>query len=166
MVIRARRDADLDEAATALVAVHAADSYPVEGVDDPRGWLSPKGLIQAWVAEADSRIVGHVAISQAQAEEAVSLYREQAHTEAQVGVLARLFVMPQARKRAVGERLVRAAVEYAHTNDLRLVLDVMTKDKAAIRLYERMGWQSIGDASHAYGEGQQMRAVCYVSPAE
>ncbi len=42
----------------------------------------------------------------------------------------------------------------------------MTKDKAAIRLYERMGWQSIGDASHAYGEGQQMRAVCYVSPAE
>ncbi|PBC64152.1 hypothetical protein BKI49_10730 [Streptomyces sp. Tue6028] len=46
-----------------------------------------------------------------------------------------------------------------------VVLDVMTKDKAAIRLYERWGMQRLGTARHALGEGQEIDAVCYVSPA-
>lgn len=41
----------------------------------------------------------------------------------------------------------------------------MTKDDAAIRLYERLGWQPIRTATHTFGDGQQTDAVCYVSPA-
>lgn len=81
-----------------------------------------------------------------------------------MAVLARLFVRSQARGHAIGERLMRAATDYAERHGLRLVLDVMTKDQAAIRLYERLGWQPLGETTHAFGDGQEIPAVCYVSP--
>jgi hypothetical protein len=37
--VRPRADADLPATAAALVEVHRSDGHPVEGVDDPRGWL-------------------------------------------------------------------------------------------------------------------------------
>ncbi len=55
-------------------------------------------------------------------------------------------------------------MEYAGNHGLRLVLDVMTKDRSAIRLYERLGWQQIGNIAHHFGEGQQIDALAYVSP--
>jgi ribosomal protein S18 acetylase RimI-like enzyme len=42
----------------------------------------------------------------------------------------------------------------------------MTKDTAAIRLYERLGWQHIGEVSHHFGADQQIPAVCYVWPGD
>ncbi|MFC8521088.1 GNAT family N-acetyltransferase [Streptomyces sp. NPDC057257] len=164
-IIRPRNDKDLPEASKALVEVHAVDGYPVEGVENPQAWLTPAGMLQAWVAEKDSEIVGHVTVSRPQGEVAVSLYLHQSHVaESQVAVLARLFVHPKARKDSLGRRLVQAATEYAKERNLRLVLDVMVKDAAAIRLYERLGWQSLGKATHAYGNGQETGAICYVSP--
>ncbi|MFD6991356.1 GNAT family N-acetyltransferase [Streptomyces sp. NPDC059943] len=164
-VVRLIENEDIPGAAAALVEVHATDGYPVEGVSDPEEWIRPSGVIQAWVAETD-RVVGHVAISRAQGEDAVTLWQaESGEDEARIGVLARLFVVREARKNAVGEKLMRAAMGYAQEHRLRLVLDVMTKDSAAIRLYERLGWKLIGEASHGYGNGQQIPAVCYVWPA-
>nr|WP_260255777.1 GNAT family N-acetyltransferase [Streptomyces sp. 840.1] len=34
-----------------------------------------------------------------------------------------------------------AALAYARANELHLALEVLTKDAAAIRMYERLGWQ-------------------------
>ncbi len=59
---------------------------------------------------------------------------------------------------------MEAATRHAEEENLRLVLDVMTKDVAAIRLYERLGWQRLGTTTHTYGEGQQTEAVCFASP--
>ncbi|WP_329036132.1 GNAT family N-acetyltransferase [Streptomyces sp. NBC_01725] len=163
--IRPRHESDITDAATALVQVHATDGYPVEGVRDPKAWLTPPGFIQAWIAEFDGRIVGHVAISRPRDEAAVSLWLEAGHgSEDKTAVLARLFVIRDARKRAVGEQLMRAASEYANDIGIRLVLDVMAKDTAAIRLYERLGWQKLGLTTHDYGDGQHAEASCYVSP--
>ncbi|MER6284060.1 GNAT family N-acetyltransferase [Streptomyces sviceus] len=83
----------------------------------------------------------------------------------QIAVLARLFVIKSARKHAVGERLMQAAMSYGSEHELRLVLDVMTKDSAAIRQYERLGWREIGRAPHQHGNGQSTYAVCYVTPS-
>ncbi|MEU9786151.1 GNAT family N-acetyltransferase [Streptomyces phaeochromogenes] len=164
-IIRQRRNADISEAAESLVEVHATDGYPVEGVDQPEAWLTPPGLIQAWVAELDGHIVGHVAISRSNGEEAVSLWLKHGQgIEEKTAVMARLFVIRGARKSSIGERLVGAATEYAEQKGVRLVLDVMAKDMAAIRLYERLGWQKLGPTTHTYGDGDRTDAVCYVSP--
>jgi GNAT superfamily N-acetyltransferase len=165
-VIRVRTDADLPAAAAALVEVHDTDGYPVEGVADPVAWLTGATLRRAWVAELDHRIVGHVSISDPQPDDAAAtVWREQAgdDTEA-LAVLGRLFVVRDARRRATGEHLMTAAQEYARNNGLRLVLDVMTKDTAAINLYERLGWRRIGTTDHDNGRGETIPAYCYVGP--
>ncbi|MFD5897968.1 GNAT family N-acetyltransferase [Streptomyces sp. NPDC060366] len=165
VVVRPRTSADIAQASSALVAVHNADGYPVEGVDDPEAWLSPPGLLGAWVAEAEDRVVGHVAVSRAAGEGAVALWTDRSGaSEDAVCVLARLFVLSQVRKRAVGEHLVRAAEKYANDHRLRLVLDVMRKDTSAIRLYRRLGWLEIGTVAHRFGEGRQQEALAFVSP--
>ncbi|MER5918170.1 GNAT family N-acetyltransferase [Streptomyces sp. NPDC001982] len=113
------------------------------------------------------RTVGHVMVSRPQGEDAVRMWLEQSgDTADHVAVGARLFVAPEARSEGLGERLIRAAFDYAQEHGLRVVLDVMAKDKAAIRLYERMGMQRIGTAKHGYGQDQEVDAVCYVSPSQ
>ncbi|MEV0641837.1 GNAT family N-acetyltransferase [Streptomyces sp. NPDC050619] len=165
-VIRPFENKDLPGAAAALAEVHATDGYPVEGVADPESWLRSENVLAAWVAETGggARVVGHVAVMRPDGEDAVSLWTEQnGDDEGRVAVLARLFVVRDARRFAVGERLVRTAMDYGLSHDRRLVLDVMTKDTAAIRLYERLGWLRTGEATHRYGEEQSIEAVCYVA---
>jgi ribosomal protein S18 acetylase RimI-like enzyme len=167
MTIRPFEDADLHGAASALVEVHATDGYPVEGIEDPRNWLRSDDVIAAWVAESEGEIVGHVAVMKPHGEDAVRMWIEQSgDDEKDVAVLARLFVVREARRRATGEKLMKAATDYAQRSQLRLVLDVMTKDRAAMRLYERLGWVKIGEAKHRYGNGHEIDAVCYVAPSE
>lgn len=131
-VVRAIEDADIPGAVAALVEVHATDGYPVEGVARPREWITSSAVVQAWVAEVDRRIVGHVAVMRPQGEDAVALWCTQSSDdERRIGVLARLYVVREARGRAAGESLMRAAMAYARQRELRLVLDVMAKDTGA-----------------------------------
>ncbi|MEU6563265.1 GNAT family N-acetyltransferase [Nocardia nova] len=146
--------------------MHERDGYPVEGVADPLFWLSPTGLINAWVATNSASAVGHSLITAPKpTDDAAALWIEQSHEPASsIAVLGRLFVGPEGRNRGAGEQLTRAAMDYGAERNLRLVLDVMEKDKAAIRLYERLGWLNIGSTRHKFGIGQETSAQCYVSP--
>ncbi len=38
----------------------------------------------------------------------------------------------------------------------------MAKDRAAIRLYERLGWQHIGTTTHVFDGSEETPAHCYV----
>lgn len=165
--IRPRQESDLPAAGAALVDVYRTDGYPVEGVADPVAWLLPAGLLAAWVAELDGEIVGHVAIGAPKPDDdAVRLWLEQSDdTIGDVAVIGRLFVKSSARRNAIGEKLARAAVTDEAVRGKTLVLDVMEKDQDAIRLYERLGLKRIGTATHAYGEGKSVTAICYVVPA-
>jgi ribosomal protein S18 acetylase RimI-like enzyme len=166
IVIRPFEDVDLPGAALALVEVHATDGYPVEGADQPERWLRSADVLAAWVAETNGKVIGHVSLMRPHGEDAVSLWVEQSgDSEDRVAVLARLFVVREARKHRVGEKLMKVAMDYAQGRNLRLVLDVMTKDTAAMRLYERLGWVKIGEATHRYGADQEIGAICYVAPA-
>ncbi|MFI5792078.1 GNAT family N-acetyltransferase [Streptomyces sp. NPDC051677] len=163
--IRRFEDTDLLGTAAALTDVHATDGYPVEGVARPEEWLRSQDVLASWVAQAGRRIVGRVAVMRPRGEGAVSLWVEQSGDDEQrIGVLARLFVVRDAGGRAVGERLVRTAMGYGLSHDRRLVLDVMVKDAAAMRLYERLGWLRTGHVAHPYGQGQGIEAACYVAP--
>ncbi|WP_097867530.1 GNAT family N-acetyltransferase [Streptomyces sp. rh34] len=148
--IRLRARGDLSQAASALVAVHEVDGYPVEGVEDPERWLSPPELLAAWVAELSGRVVGHVAVSGTHG--------------GRTGVLERLFVLPEARQRRAGERLIRAAEEYAQDQNLSLELEVLAKDEAAIRLYRRLGWSETGQREHKLDTGDAHPALTFMAP--
>lgn len=149
-----------------LVAVHETDGYPVEGVADPVGWISGPGQLRAWVAELDGQIVGHVALNEPQAGDAAAAAwaTTTGGDDDPIAVLGRLFVLSTARGHAIGRRLIEAASDYAASNQLRLVLDVMAKDAAAIALYERLGWTRIGTTEHDDGQGRLIEAGCFVSP--
>lgn len=163
--IRTRTDQDLVNLGHALVRVHGNDGYPVEGVADPRSWLTPPGLIRSWVAELADVIVGHVSVSVPQGEEAVTLWSNDSGASADsIGVLARLFVLPESRGHSLGKRLTQTAMEYSTEVGRRLVLDVMTKDRAAIALYEHLGWRHIGDTHHVFDGSPGVPARCYVAP--
>lgn len=166
VTVRPRVDVDLDAAAQALVAVHAVDGYPVEGVDDPHAWLLPEGMIGAWVAELDGRLVGHVILSEPQGEDAVVMWQAQSGaTDTEIAVLARLFVHPDARGHSAGRQLTTAAALHAAKIGRRCVFDVMTKDTVAIQLYERLGCERLGETMHVFGDSQQVPAICYVAPS-
>lgn len=100
-------------------------------------------------------------------EDAAETWRVQSGDELEsIAVLGRLFVIREARSMSAGKALVRAAQDWAARQQLTLVLDVMEKDKAATRLYERLGWRRIGEAVHDAGEGEKVQAACYVAPRE
>lgn len=159
--VRTRQNDDLQPCADALVKVHATNGYPVEGVADPVGWLKPANLVASWVAELDGVVVGHVVVTEPNSsDDAANLY----DGDGSPLVLGRLFVAPEARGCSLAEQLTRAVMEYAAESGRPLVLDVMDKDQAAIRLYERLGWRFLGTAEHDDGRGNKVSARCYAAP--
>lgn len=164
LTIRPRTNADLPAAAKALVNVHETDGYPVEGVSDPEGWLQSDALLTAFVAELDGRIVGHVAITRPQNGDAAAELYHAAPGES-IAMLGRLFVVSDARGVGAARQLMGAAAKFARDRRMRLLLDVMEKDKAAIRLYERLGWTRLGATEHDAGDGRSVPALAMLSPA-
>lgn len=164
--IRARLDGDLDSACKLLRDVYKTDGYPVEGTSDAIGWLTPPELLKAWVAEDPSLgIIGHVLVSRPLATtKAVDTWVDRGACQDQTAVLGRLFVSSKARGRGVGAALTEEATNWAEGNGLRLVLDVMSKDVAAIKLYLSLGWQWLGCATHGDGRGGVWESVLFVSP--
>ncbi|MFC4011369.1 GNAT family N-acetyltransferase [Nonomuraea purpurea] len=144
MDIRPRSPQDMDACVAALAQVQAADRYPVDWPDDPAGWLTPKGLVLAWVAVEGGSVLGHVALT----------------GDLEV---TRLFVSPAARGRGLAARLldtVRAAA------DGPLKLEVSSEGRAAIVFYERRGWRRVAStrATWRNAAGEPALLHHYVSP--
>lgn len=162
--IRVRKDQDIDACAAVLATVHKLDGYPVEGLDDLQSWLLSGNTLQAWVAEHNGQIVGHAVVNKpGEGDEMAAAGREK-HPSETFAILARFFVGPTARNRGVARQLVEAAVEWSRENGLRLVLEVLVKDQAAMRLYERLGWIQIRRTQFHFGDNQQMQSFYYVAP--
>ncbi|MFD3687316.1 GNAT family N-acetyltransferase [Nocardiopsis sp. NPDC058631] len=133
----------------------------------PETWLTPPGLLRSWVAERGGEVVGHVGVGRADGGDAVRRGAEALGVSGErIAVLARLFVVPGARRLAVGERLTVVATEFARASGLRLVLDVMAEDRAAIRLYERLGWVRTGQVRHTVEGAEAVPAYCYLAPPQ
>lgn len=148
--IRPRRDEDLPALAAVLVAVHAVDGYPVEGVADPLTWLQIDGLIQAWVAELDGLTVGHIALGEpTSSDTAPKLVCDRIGASMdEIGVIERLFVSPLGRGHKLGGRLLATATGRCQQMGRVPTLDVMAKDRAAIHLYEANNWTALGKFHH------------------
>ncbi|WP_423462939.1 GNAT family N-acetyltransferase [Promicromonospora sp. MS192] len=163
LTIRPRRDDDLPALAAVLVRVHDLDGYPVEGVADPEGWLRHDHELQSWTAIEDGVPIGQVTLTRAAAgDDAARAWQD--HGCGSIDRLAipvRLFVDPDHRGSGAGRLLMEAALDYARTRGLAIAFDVMLKDQAAIRLYERLGAVRIADVTHRYGNGSAEPASVY-----
>ncbi|MGW1085848.1 hypothetical protein ACWD4L_05670 [Streptomyces sp. NPDC002596] len=61
--LRHRRGSDMEACTDALATVHETDRYPAQWPADPRSRLTPRGLIDAWVAVDGPTVLGHVALT-------------------------------------------------------------------------------------------------------
>ena len=148
--IRRRTADDMNGSIASLAQVHRSDGYPAKWPADPGRWLTPSGLLDAWVAVAAEpeagrtveHVVGHVAVQDGAAVAPPPIEPVETPPE-QLLFVARLFVPPAARGRGVAARLLDECGRYAAAHRRRLVLDVADDGRAAIRLYERAGWRRV-----------------------
>jgi GNAT superfamily N-acetyltransferase len=144
-VLTTRRTDDLDACVAVLAAVHEVDGYPARWPDEPGRWLTPRDLLDAWVARRADEVVGHVCLCRAEAGAAVVIWSAATGLPAErLGVISRLFVAPAARRQGLGERLLVTACDEARRLGRHPVLEVMRHDRAAAALYEALGWRRAG----------------------
>lgn len=164
--IRPRRDADFPALAAILVRVHELDGYPVEGVADPQGWLHHPRELSSWTAEIAGQPIGQITLTGASSEDdAAQLWLKD--TGGDISALAipiRLFVDPDHRGVGAAGLLMTKALERARSLDRPVAFDVMTKDRAAIRLYERLGARRLGEIVHRHSGGLAEPAIVYTIP--
>jgi ribosomal-protein-alanine N-acetyltransferase len=146
-IIRARTDADLDACVAELAEVHRTDGYPTRWPSDPADWLTPSGMLAAWVAvnADDDGILGHVVLERLSSAKLSDMVRAAAGVpDDRIGYVGRLFTAVSARGRGVGRLLFEPLLSTAKELGLRPALDVLADAGPAIALYERLGWQRIG----------------------
>jgi GNAT superfamily N-acetyltransferase len=154
ITIRAREAADLDACVQALADVHQGSGYPTNWPADPARWLTPPGLLQAWIAtSAEVPVAGQVILCRGAAGPAGEGAAE----------VSRLFVVPAARRRGVAQALLRQAIDWAAASDLDLMLEVTDHLGAARALYERTGFRlvSTGQAAWTAPDGQPVTLHTY-----
>ncbi len=166
VLIRPRRDADWQALGDLVRLVHAADRYPRYLPGDLGKFLAPADPYGCWVAEAEGRIVGHVALVPRTLPAAMELAAAVLGCpEGQLAVVARLFVSPAARGTGAGRRLLATAVAAAAGRGLYPVLDVDTELAAAIALYESAGWTRAGTVAVRWSDDRALDEHVYLGPA-
>lgn len=163
VTIRPRRADDLPACLEVLAEVHRQDGYPTRWPKDPAGWLDSPRLLGAWVAEEDGIVDGHIALV-AGVDDA-QLITAAGRPPAELAMLSRLFVRSAARGRQLGEGLVSIATQVGSSRGLGLVLEVVNEPgSAAMALYERLGWQLVGQrpASWTTASGDRPQLCLYL----
>ena len=136
MPVRPRQPEDLPACAAALRRVHDSSGYPSRWPDDPGGWITPRDMVAAWVAEHDGEAAGLVALVRGMRVDC--LLRATGLPPESLGGVTRLYVDPRFQRRAW----------------------------PAIALYERAAWQLVGTqpATWTDPDGSVPVIRCYVRP--
>jgi len=163
--IRRRRPKDLPACARLLRLVHAEGQYPVYWPEAPRAWLADEEVVDAWVAERQGELLGHVAFSRVGLDPASAMrWREiTGRSPSELGGVSRLFVRPKAAGQGIGSALLEVAVAEIRARGLLPVLEVVTASRDAIALYEARGWRLVGmyDWGH---RADRLRIHYYTAP--
>jgi GNAT superfamily N-acetyltransferase len=162
--VRPRKPTDLVRCVELLAEVHAADGYPAIWPSDPGRWLTPSRLLGAWVAGPADALTGHVGLSGVVSVPSAELWVASTGLGLdRLGAVRQLFVSPSARRQGTGERLLAIACAEARRRGLHPVLDVIDRNRAAMALYEQLGWRIAGSLEVELA-GRPELLVCYVAP--
>jgi GNAT superfamily N-acetyltransferase len=167
MEIRERREHDFDALVVALAEVARRDHYPTRWPTDPAAWLRTRDPIAAWVVEYEGAPAGQIVLRPPADHMPVRLWTARSgEAPESCCVLSRLFVGPAVRGHGAGTALVQAAWSAASERGRRPVLDVVEVNRAAIRLYQRLGWIHLGQyVERFYDDGPDEVLHCYAAPS-
>jgi GNAT superfamily N-acetyltransferase len=163
VLIRGRTEDDIGRCELLAHAVHDVDGYPGRLPTDMRSFLVAPDELAAWVAEVEGEIVGHVGLhSRCTSATTNVLGQVMRLKDDELGVVARLFVSPTARRQGIGRRLLSTATEAARSRGLVPVLEVVTWLGAAVSMYEALGWARVGTAAFRFTDGTDLPMFVYV----
>lgn len=168
MAIRRRVEADLDALVAVAEAVYAADGYPGLRPTDWSSFLVSSDALDAWVAEFDGRVLGHVALHRSSMPIVMETARSRLGSadDDQLGVVARLFVDPGLRRSGAGRRLLETAMSASRALGRHPILDVVTRFAPAVALYERCGWINAGRVELVFGRGESVHSYVFLAPSD
>jgi GNAT superfamily N-acetyltransferase len=164
--VRPRTDDDLDACIEIAATVHALDGYPPYLPNgDFRSLLTRPRSLAAYVATTDDgSIGGHVALNAARSNRACRLASEVLGCdETRLGVVARLFTSPAARRNGFGRALLETAASAARDRGLVPILDVWVELNSAIAMYEACGWRNLGTIEAELPDGRVLPEYVFVS---
>ncbi|MER7751533.1 GNAT family N-acetyltransferase [Kitasatospora sp. NPDC097643] len=172
--VRRRRPADLADCVRVLGDVHRTDGYPADWPDRPAAWLTPGGLLAAWIASAaepdgsEGGLAGHVGLARsAPGDVAPGLWSTRTGGRPELtAVIGRLYVAPAARGHRIGARLMASAVAHARALGLHPVLDVLAADTPAVAFYRRLGWTWLGSGDQLWPAGRTVVVHSFAAPRE
>jgi len=146
-------------------AVHKVDGYPTFLPDDFETFLVQPNAINAWVAEEDHEVVGHVSLHRSTMRETMTCASTFLGVELDsLAVVARLMVAPGFRGLGIGVALLETSASHARNLGLTPMLDVVKNSRRAIELYERCGWVRIGEVQSRLSTGATLDEFVYVDP--
>jgi ribosomal protein S18 acetylase RimI-like enzyme len=165
VTIRPRTPSDVPILTDILTEVYNLTKYPVDGPPSfPTRFQSTKALASI-VALYDGKIVGHAELQDASGLNPQVIDSLIPHAPlSSFAALVSLFVDPKIQGKGVGARLVREALARGKVEGKRLVLIVLEKDEAAIRMYEKMGWERGIEYVYETKTGVKYKAFSYVAP--
>ena len=164
--IRRRRPHDLAACRRLLGLVAMEGDYPLPKPASLRDWVSDREIMDAWIAEREGEVLGHLALIQV-GSDAVSAMRWREVTGRPVTELvgiSRFFVRSSARGHGIGSSLLQSAVTEARDRGLLPVAEMMSPSREGVRLYEKQGWR----LAEMYPTGPRtapLEAYMYVLPA-
>ncbi len=162
--IRRRHGGDVDPAARILRGISSGGKYPLPRPASHRGWLSDD-VLEAWVAERQGSILGHVAIGRAGTGSAsAQRWREVTGRPLDdLALVSRFFVRLPERGQGIGNALLAAAVSGARARGLVPVADAVGTSRFGSPLYADHGWRLAARDSFG-GRGDERFVSLYVLP--
>ncbi len=78
------------------------------------------------------------------------------HTILDEGYIANIAVLPQYRRNGIGEMLLREIINYSNKKNLCFItLEVRKSNVAAIALYRKFGFETVGERKNFYSAPQE-----------
>jgi len=163
--VRKRTETDIELCVRLARVVHKLDGYPQFLPEDLHRFLNSPYALAAWVAEIQGEIVGHVALHTRSSSAVLQMAAEALKLAPdRLGVVARLLVAPEHRRKGIGRSLLEVASQDAHARGLWPVLDVVTHHQPAIALYDKCGWVRAGQVTSHYGDDITLDELVYLGP--
>jgi GNAT superfamily N-acetyltransferase len=163
--IRRRHEGDLHACTRVLRGISSGGKYPLPRPVSHRGWLSDD-VLDAWVAERQGTILGHVAIARVGTGTASSMrWREvTGRPTDDLALVSRFFVRLPDRGHGLGTALLAAAVSGARSRGLVPVADAVSPSRFGAPIYGHHGWR-LAARDPFGGRRDDRTAYLYVLPA-